>query len=395
MIANSYEYAPLAIHGHTYDVEVKHCTFEKYFFGMLITHSNNTIHDIRVHNNQFEKILDDCIFLASSCYSIDIYQNLMLGPGTGVSRYGQGNSGYPGTVYIHHNVIDCSTPFLWGRTKSDGTYVPGTEGYDNTGKRCHWAFGYHAGIGFGSEGDARKIYNNMCLVGIGSEISMNLYGVSPRNAVVKHNVFTNIFIQTDSNNCIDKNSLEIDGSMSVDGNMYYQAGGIGNVLLIARYIEYQYAYEHYYDFQTYQAMIGFDAHGIFADPLLDTNYCPHSDLALGGVALPFSWPMVDNNNVFRGAISPSCFLSSVNEHGLNDQSNEMKVFPNPCSNMLQLNLAPGNFRYDLFNALGQCIQDGPIKNNTIPTTELRPGFYLLRITDNQRPISGIVQFVKE
>jgi hypothetical protein len=350
MIANSYEYAPLVIQGKTYNVEIKNCRFEKYFFGILITHNTNTIHDISIHNNIFEKILDDCIFLASSCYNIDIYNNIMLGPGTGVSRYGQKNSGHPGTVYIHHNVIDCSTPFLWGRTKSDGTYVPGFEGYNNTGKRCHWAFGYHRGVGFGSEGDPRKIYNNTCLVGIGSEISMGLYGVYPRNLAIKHSVFNNIFIQTDSTNLIDKNSLEIDGSMLINGNMYYRAGGISNLYpILARYIGPYYPYyQNYYDFQTYQSLTGFETNGIFEDPLLDTNYCPNSAYAFGGVALPSTWPMVNNTNLYRGALYP-CLPTSVSVSvitGWNMISNPVTTTTDSLRRLFPTSLFPYAFVYD-------------------------------------------------
>jgi len=392
LVANSYEYAPIAIQGKTYNVEIKNCTFEKSFFGMLITHDANTIHDISIHDNKFEKILDDCIFLASSCYNIDIYNNMMLGPGTGISRYGQGNSGNPGTVYIHHNVIDCSTPFLWGRTRSDGTYMPGTEGYNNTGKRCHWAFGYHRGIGFGSEGDPRKIYNNTCLVGIGSEISMGLYGVLPRNYIIKHSVFNNIFIQTDSANLIDKNSIEIDGSMLIDGNMYYRAGGINNFYpILARFIGGS-QYEQYYDFETYKLMTGFETNGFFADPLLDINYCPHSALALGGVSLPASWPMVDNTNLYRGAFYP-CLPSSINKYSSN--SNNINVFPNPVSNFIRIDLMGDDLKYEIINILGHSVQKGTINNNIIPTNDLKTGVYVLQITDNKHSIISIGRFVKE
>lgn len=388
-VANSYEEACIALQDKTTNVTISNCFFENAFIGIIastgdVVPNNNSVNSINIFNNKFERIIDDCVFIGSSTYNIDIYNNIMLGPGTGVSRFGTGISGFPGTKYIHHNIIDCSKPFIWGRSTLNGSYHPNYTGYNNTGERCHFVFSHHAGAGFGTEGDPRNIYNNTCLVGKGGIINVGLWSVSPRNTTVKHKTYNNIFVQVDDAP-IDELSIYTDGSLLMDGNMYYGYTPISNNPIIARVDENP--ANSFYDFASFLSGTSymFEQNGIYTDPMLDSNYCSHSNDAWGGVNLTSlypSWPMT-STTPFRGAKYP-CLTTSIIDFESN-YPEDLLIYPNPSNDNISLYSRQPfkNSIIGIYDINGRVVQEYNNVNGNefiLSCQNMMPGVYMLCVT---------------
>lgn len=394
-VAHSYEELCIAFQNKTTNSHIKNCFFENAFIAIGVSTSpnnpnDNSLNNIFIYNNRFERIIDDCVFVGSSSYNIDIYNNIMLGPGTGVSRHGTGISGHPGTKFIHHNVIDCSKQFLYGRSQIDGTFHPEFTGYHNTGLRSHFVFGHHgASINFGTEGDPRNIYNNTCLVGKGGIINVGLYNISPRNYAVKHKSYNNIFLQKD-NYVLDKRSIYTDGSMNLDGNLYYMYNQ-GNNAFISEINEDDFIM--YLDFSSFLAGTSyiFEQNGIYADPLLDTNYCPHSTDALGGVNLAImepTWPMV-SGSPYRGALYP-CTPTRIEDATL---INDLQLYPNPANDKLFLVSNRKLNEYEVYNLIGERIITGKYLGY-VDISLLTSGVYTIFIKEEGKDTRIQKKFIK-
>ena len=70
---------------------------------------------------------------------------------------------------------------------------------------------------------------------------------------------------------------------------------------------------------------------------------------------------------------------SVNE----DFFESAKIYPNPCQNSINIE-AKGNFQYNLYDCLGQCVLSGAFKEKAqISTIDLQPGIYFLQLKGEQ------------
>lgn len=70
---------------------------------------------------------------------------------------------------------------------------------------------------------------------------------------------------------------------------------------------------------------------------------------------------------------------------------EISVYPNPAFGFLKLKVVrykPDNLIYQLYNINGSMLKNAKIVNNetVIPTGDLLPASYLLRISDNQKEV---------
>ncbi len=84
--------------------------------------------------------------------------------------------------------------------------------------------------------------------------------------------------------------------------------------------------------------------------------------------------------------NPCTFVSKIES----PQKPDIKIYPNPCGEQLQLNSAE-TFQYQLLNTLGQPIQTGTCQNQ-IDMSELPKGLYLLVLeNDGERVIERVVR----
>ena len=205
-------------------------------------------HDVDISGNDFEKIQDDVTQLTTSAYNIDIYENRMVGVGTSVSRQGNGDPNpYPGTRYIHHNIIDVSSEKLFCRLSDTGSY--GSSLCNNGAAVSRDAFTNHGANDTNIMGDTRYIYNNTIILN-GGEIAYGfkgaylkvdgqfMYGYYPYG--VPSLIFNNIFIQMNSAAALTKTSpnwhrlyepypaspASSQGpTLIADGNLFYRIDG--------------------------------------------------------------------------------------------------------------------------------------------------------------------------
>jgi hypothetical protein len=94
-------------------VEVVDCVFEEFFDGILASGP----HHVEIHDTTFNHIWDDAWQMAGNVYDINFHHNVCYGSGPSVdAAFIDQPNPHPGTVYIHHNVIDTTTRLLfWGR----------------------------------------------------------------------------------------------------------------------------------------------------------------------------------------------------------------------------------------------------------------------------------------
>ena len=289
------------------NIKIESCQFNGVFDGIIATGKNK--HNIRVHDSSFT-VFDDALQLGSANYDIEFSYNMVIGPGP--SHHGTGSSPFPGTKYIHHNIIDTSRPMLYGRKDPTGYLKSKYRGWRHP--MCH---GGHVGSGYG-DGDPWKIYNNTYL--FGENIGSVGPGIAPkgRSSKSKHEVYNCILIQN-SDLFITRNGRVDDGKEIRDGNVYYrtvknpkdgrflaelQSGGsTGHFSSLAKFK----SSKHYAVTKKYYTP-GWEASGLEVNPQLDKNYAPQNDAAwFGGVDLSKKgWPGTQSlkGDPYRGAIAP-------------------------------------------------------------------------------------------
>jgi peptidoglycan hydrolase-like protein with peptidoglycan-binding domain len=298
MMSYSMQFTPDSHH-----ITVKNSLFRNVHDGIVLTFDAN---DIEIHNNVFRNVQDDAVQLGSSVYNVNIHHNKMIHVGTGVSRHGSGPNPYPGTKYIHHNTMDCSQKKLWWRKRADGTFPPGA---DPTGFRALRCIGAHVTDKIGADADPRYYYNNTYLItNNGGGMGYNNYGTQYQNFTTPQLVFNNIFIQTGSE-FINAFSLPIEytGAVLLNGNLYYRMDTTSTRPLFTNVNG-----QEFYDLDSFRTYTGWETNGVYADPMLDTNYTPQSTVAMGGIDLS-NYNLLGVDGVYRGAVKPQISMSPFSQ----------------------------------------------------------------------------------
>jgi hypothetical protein len=301
------------LQNNTHHIEIKNSIIHDLFDGIGLVHRS---HDIHIHHNFFKGIRDDCVQIGSCSYNIEVNDNLMKGISKGVSWHGSGSPRFPGTKYIHHNVIDASLPMLNGRSDPHHQLPPKRRGPKGDGMTWYTPFGQHRGKGYGT-GDPWKIYNNTVIygqdlnnMGIGSYYRFEVF-----DNKIPHEVYNNIFIQIADHFHARKVNVNT-GAQILDGNLYYRSdkatkspifsewtcrSGLRNFASLNEFKK----SACFRETQSYYAP-GWENSGIEADPELDADYRPAAKgpAAKGTIKLPPLWPGT-NAHQYRGAMSPT------------------------------------------------------------------------------------------
>jgi hypothetical protein len=118
-VADEVRKAGCNIEGWSSDIEIVDCTFTGLFDGILA--AVGPTHDVEVHGCTFST-WDDAWQMYSDLYNINFHDNTCLGAGPSHDAAGDTDNVAPGTVYIHHNIIDATAlSILWGRSGSEPT----------------------------------------------------------------------------------------------------------------------------------------------------------------------------------------------------------------------------------------------------------------------------------
>lgn len=299
--AHQMQGAGFDISGDAHHIEIANCTIRGVFDGI---DANGSPRHLEVHHNLFTKIRDDSFSLGTASQDIEVHHNLMLEVYTSVSRYGQGTNPKPGSVWIHHNVVDASTHMQHGRMKPDGSWRGGTPDGKYT---VHAIAANHRGKGWG-EGDAWKIYHNTFIVNDDDEGNFGVGHTKQEREGYLHEVYNNIFVQLDDH-YIASSAKAV--TQFYDGNLYWRPVPGAKTPIFEDFEREDGTDGH--DFQdlaeflasSFHRRTGWDANSVQADPRLDAHYRPAPDgpAASGAVPLPPGFPG-DAGERFRGALAP-------------------------------------------------------------------------------------------
>jgi len=113
------EFQTFSVIGEMHNFNIHENMFRNLMDAMIISHGSS---DVVVNNNIFKEMHDDTINLNSDVSNIEISHNMMWHVLAGISILG--DSGNPGYVYIHHNVIDNSKYQRGGRPVSPKSVWP-------------------------------------------------------------------------------------------------------------------------------------------------------------------------------------------------------------------------------------------------------------------------------
>jgi hypothetical protein len=74
------------------------------------------------------------------------------------------------------------------------------------------------------------------------------------------------------------------------------------------------------------------------------------------------------------------------------EKSDLKLFPNPVSVELNIDVPGNEGFYKIYNLSGKVVDDGVINSKTINVSDLQPGMYIIQIWDNQNMFQG--KFIK-
>lgn len=292
-------------------VEVSHCLFDEFFDGILAT----APHDVEIHNTTFNHIWDDAWQMFGNLYHINFHHNFCFGAGPSVDHTHTGEANpEPGTVYIHHNVIDTTTRLVFaGRLGSPGVGERESIALSSHGapKAFTWP---------------RKLYYNTIVTGRitgGPDVGWALFGATAQPNLISqapHEVYNNIFVVLDGRpggRDFDATS----GREIYDGNIYWyyfslpalvrspwrllhMSNGTNHLGIIT--VSQLRTSQAFIDSQAYYAP-GWENSGLSLDPQLDHTYKPQAtSCQTGAVDLTTTgWPGTATYEAWRGAINPS------------------------------------------------------------------------------------------
>jgi probable HAF family extracellular repeat protein len=294
-------------------VEVVDCVFEEFFDGIL----GSAPHDVEVHHTTFNYIWDDAWQMNGNLYHINFHHNFCYGAGPSLdaSFTAQANPD-PGTVYIHHNVIDTTTRLVfWGRYGRDDAGVRESIPLSTHGSPTEYTW-------------PRKFYYNTIVtgktVGAAVYVGWGLFGLTATNSQATHEVYNNIFHVMDGR-AGGRDFDATSGREIYDGNVYwhYQVGSPSNYRSPWRLLHMSTGINEgtfttvrqlresqaFLDSQAYYAR-GWEFFGLSEDPQLDRTYTPHTaSCQRGAVDLTTKgWPGTASYEAWRGAIDPSDVL---------------------------------------------------------------------------------------
>jgi len=315
--ANQFQGVGINLQDQTHHIEIRNSRFANLFDGIG---ANAVTSDLHVHDNVFEGVRDDCLSLGSSGFNHHVHHNQMIGVSKAVSRDGLGNSPFPGTTWLHHNVVDATRLMQYGRQNPDGSWhgkaQPGMDGKV-------WAspFGSHSDSDPGA-GSVWKIYHNTILLGK----DLGDWGAGHTRHQMEGyvtEVYNNLFVQI-ADHRIAREATATGGKQIYDGNLYHRQAPTPTDPLFRRYE--LVAGGALVDFPTLGAFLGspfwqatrsfyapgWESQSVEADPQLDGDYRPSLDgpAARGAVALPAGLPG-DAGETFRGALTPGPALCAA------------------------------------------------------------------------------------
>ena len=302
----------ILLNGAPYNIEIKNCRICNIFDA--IDALGGAVHDVHIHHNEFYGIRDDVLQLDSRAYNIEVNNNKLIHVSIGFSKHGRTAASMPGKVYIHHNIIDASKPYLQCRKKADGTWPSDKCKASEEGFICDAPFGSHHG-----NTAAWKIYNNTAI--FGKNIDWNGAG----SVVVRchesfnglQEVYNNIFWQIDDFRILD--DCRIGPKVIFDGNLYYRSYNNPTDPLFTYFDCYAdpHNYKHFDSLKEFKSSQffeeskkyyppGWENSGVEADPKLDSEYYPdpNGPAATGAIDLSSKgWPGIDGGK-YRGALPP-------------------------------------------------------------------------------------------
>lgn len=300
--AHQMQGAGFDISGDSNHIEIANCTIQGTFDGI---DANGTPHDFDVHHNTFVGTRDDAMSLSTASQDIEFHHNLLAPVYTSVGRYGQGTSPKPGSTWIHHNVVDASTPMQHGRMNPDGSWRGGTADGRFT---VHAIAANHNANGFG-QGDAWKIYHNTFIVNDDDEGNQGVGHTKQSYPGALHEVYNNIFIQL-ADLYVARRPKAV--TQYYDGNLYWRPVAGAKTPMFYDCEREDGSHGHDFDdlaefmASSFHRETGWEAHGVEGDPGLDADYRPAAGgpAAGGAVPLPAGFPG-DLGESFRGALPPA------------------------------------------------------------------------------------------
>jgi hypothetical protein len=278
--------------GGSKNIEVRYSRFDRAFDAMVGFSGDSHIY---VHHNDMITY-DDALQLRESASFVEFAYNRVDGPG--ISHYGPTTNVNPGSVFVHHNIIDATRPILMKRRTSDGSIRSEPLRVVPT----------HGGT---QEGNPWKIYNNT-LIGA-SKSSTGIEGAGKNDTGVPHEVYNNIIVSDDR--WVTRN-MRVDRKDIYDGNAYWWRPTKSSSSTFFFDVRNGDARQSYASLAKFKSSAwashtrsyyppGWEASGIDnRDPKLDERYIPgDTTLWSGGVDLTRS-RLPGINGTYRGAIRP-------------------------------------------------------------------------------------------
>jgi len=90
-----------------------------------------------------------------------------------------------------------------------------------------------------------------------------------------------------------------------------------------------------------------------------------------------------------GITFSSSFLST-NEAS---KKNEVTIYPNPASDILHVSGITTNANFEIYNVLGQKVEEGTVSNNKINLHNMTRGNYFLHVKDKDQSVQ--LKFIKK
>jgi hypothetical protein len=200
-------------------VEIVNCLIDEFFDGILsdalLDETGGvraTAHNVEVHRTTFNHVWDDAWQMNASLYEINYHDNYHYGAGPGVESVGAGSANAaPGTVYIHHNIIDTTGRLLYFRRR----------GRAEMGLAEANALSSHSKVK--NYTVPRKIYYNTIVTGALSgqtTIGWALHDAAAPNSQAQHEVYNNVLKVIDGR-LLGRDFYADTGREIYDGNVYW------------------------------------------------------------------------------------------------------------------------------------------------------------------------------
>jgi hypothetical protein len=213
----------LQLEGAIDGVEVARCTFLRLFDGI---DTNGAPTRLEIHHCMFATIRDDAFELASAGHHVDFHDNLVMAAAAGVSWNGSvaPPRAAAGTKYVHDNVLDTSTPMLYGRDDPQGRLPPAWRGPAGDGMATGRPFDDHDTENLDGP-DPWKIYRNTIIGGVDVDgVGLGVaYRFAPFDPALPHEVLDNVLVLVGDQPAARFVHID-DGAQLFDGNLWFRRG---------------------------------------------------------------------------------------------------------------------------------------------------------------------------